>query len=89
MRSKYDAPNGWGSTDGAIARYYRIPEWRALCEPNFAVERFLVMGQKSDVLPLPSGSFKRAIERALPDGVHRRSTFGFVRQNRAELHVGS
>lgn len=63
-----------GATDGAIARYYRIPEWRAVCEPYFAVERFLVMGQKSDVLPLPPGSFKRAIERALPDGISRTLT---------------
>lgn len=58
-------------TDGAIARYYRMPEWRSLCSPYFEVERFRVLGQKSDAIPLPAGALKRTVGRWTPDFVSR------------------
>lgn len=61
-------------TDGAIARFYRMGEWRALCSPLFDVERCFVLGQKSDVMPLPAGALKRAAGRWVPDGVTRTLT---------------
>ena len=61
-------------TDGAIARYYRPEEWRKLCEGLFHVERFLITGQKSDVIPLPAGNFKNRMEKILPDRLTRSLT---------------
>lgn len=58
-------------TDGAIARYYRIPEWRELCRPFLEVTKCLVLGQKTDVIPLPAGAVKKRVERWLPNGVAR------------------
>ncbi len=54
-------------TDGAIARYFSITEWRRLASPLFEVERIRVMGQKTDVIPLPSGKAKQWLKRRMPD----------------------
>lgn len=58
-------------TDGALARFYRPTEWQKLCEGLFEIKRFIITGQKTDVLPLPAGSFKRALEKIVPDSVSR------------------
>lgn len=59
------------STDGAIARFYSIPEWRSLAEKYFEMGRLCIKGQKSELLPLPAGSFKNKIMNLLPDGLAR------------------
>jgi len=58
-------------TDGAIARYYSIPEWRELVSGLFVVRDIQVLGQKTDLVPLPGGSFKNAILRLIPDSLSR------------------
>lgn len=52
-------------TDGALARYYRPAEWKALVESEgFVVEDERVRGQVSEVLPLPTSSFKESLMRS-------------------------
>jgi glycosyltransferase involved in cell wall biosynthesis/SAM-dependent methyltransferase len=59
------------STDGAIARYYTIPEWRALVSEFLELEDVRVYGQKSELLPLPGGWLKDSMTRAVPDRLSR------------------
>ena len=59
------------ATDGAIARYYRMDEWRALAGDIFRIDEFRVTGLKSDVIPIPRSGLKTVIERTLPDGLTR------------------
>lgn len=57
--------------DGAIARYYTIPEWRALVGDLFSVEDVKIFGSKSELLPLPSGRIKSTLQSLLPDSAGR------------------
>jgi ubiquinone/menaquinone biosynthesis C-methylase UbiE len=59
------------ATDGAIARYYRKHEWRALAGDLFCIDGFRVRGLKVELIPLPAGRLKSTLERALPDGLTR------------------
>lgn len=59
-------------TDGAIARFYRPGEWRALIESKgFALEMESIKGQKSEIFPLPASKFKDAIMKLMPNAVSR------------------
>ncbi len=58
-------------TDGAIARYYSISEWRRLVSAHFRVERILVFGDKPEIVPLPAGKAKRAVMALIPDVLSR------------------
>ena len=60
-----------GLIDGAIARYYTIPEWRALASDLFSVADVMVCGSKSELLPLPSGKVKSVIKSLVPDSIAR------------------
>jgi len=51
-------------TDGALARYYRPEEWRSLCKTLFRIEKILITGQKSDVIPFH-------FEKIIPDPLTR------------------
>ena len=57
--------------DGAIARYYTIPEWRALASGLFDVEDVRIYGSKSELLPLPSGKIKNTVQSMIPDSIGR------------------
>lgn len=59
------------STDGAIARFYSIAEWRTLAEKYLPISKLCIKGQKSELFPLPMGSFKNALMKLLPDAVSR------------------
>lgn len=60
------------NTDGAIARFYRPDEWRALAERcGFAVASERIMGQKSEVILLPPSRVKQAITAIVPDAITR------------------
>ena len=60
------------NTDGAIARFYRRDEWRALVEVRgFVVDDERIMGQKSEVLLLPAGPVKQLAMRWVPDWLTR------------------
>jgi SAM-dependent methyltransferase len=57
--------------DGALARFYTIPEWKDLVSEFFTVEDVRIMGSKSELIPLPGGRVKSAILSAMPDAVGR------------------
>ena len=57
-------------TDGAIARYYSIPEWRELVSEFFRVERVLVLLQ-AQILPIPAGRLKNRLLDLIPNPVSR------------------
>ena len=58
-------------TDGAIARYYTIAEWKALVAGFFQVERIAVYGSKSEVIPLPAGRLKLRCMSLMPNSLSR------------------
>jgi len=57
--------------DGAIARYYTVPEWRALTSDLFELNDVRIYGSKSELLPLPSGRIKSTLQSLLPDSAGR------------------
>jgi ubiquinone/menaquinone biosynthesis C-methylase UbiE len=60
------------NTDGAIARFYRPDEWRALVERcGFAVAAEQIRGQKSEVILLPPGRLKALVTRVVPNALTR------------------
>ncbi len=60
-----------GLIDGAIARYYTIPEWKALLSDLFSVEAVRIYGSKSELMPLPSGKTKNILKAAIPNMMAR------------------
>ncbi|MCB1275578.1 class I SAM-dependent methyltransferase [Prosthecobacter sp.] len=59
-------------TDGAIARFYRPAEWRALIESmGFVLEMETIKGQKSEVFLLPASKFKDWLMARAPNAVSR------------------
>lgn len=58
-------------TDGALARIYSVPEWKALVSEFFAVERIQVFGPKTDITPLPGATLRAAMRRLIPDRLSR------------------
>jgi ubiquinone/menaquinone biosynthesis C-methylase UbiE len=65
-----------GATDGAIARFYTTQEWRETTAGLFEVEKVRILGLKAEILPLPRGRLKSAIEALTPDAVSRLITNG-------------
>lgn len=59
------------SSDGALARYYSIGEWRALLSERFEVEEIRIYGQKNELLPIPGGRLKQVLSGLLPDAFAR------------------
>src|SRR5262249_37769477 len=58
-------------TDGAIARFYTIKEWRNLVSQFFRIEHLSVKGQKSELFPLPASRIKEFLMRIVPDRLSR------------------
>jgi SAM-dependent methyltransferase len=56
-------------TDGAIARFYTIPDWKKLVSEFMDVERVEIYGQQDELLPLPGGEFKERICDAIPTSI--------------------
>jgi ubiquinone/menaquinone biosynthesis C-methylase UbiE len=61
-------------TDGALARHYTENEWAALVSDLFDVSWSRIMGMKNEIVPLPAGSLKAAVERVIPDPISRALT---------------
>jgi SAM-dependent methyltransferase len=59
------------ATDGALARYYSIGEWRREVQGLFEIERTIVLGNRAEALPLPAGKFKDAAQRLCPEAALR------------------
>ena len=58
-------------TDGAMARYYSVSEWKHLVADLFALRGVEILGQKTDLVPIPGGSFKNAILGLIPNRLSR------------------
>jgi SAM-dependent methyltransferase len=55
------------STDGAIARYYTISNWRKLVKNIFQTKFIEIYGPKSDLLLLPNGKIKDFLMGLIPN----------------------
>lgn len=53
-------------SDGAMARFYTIQEWKSLTGKLFNVNRIYVLGMKSDIVPLPGGRIKNSVLKLIP-----------------------
>ncbi len=58
-------------TDGAMARYYKQAEWRALAGDLFSVKEVRVYGKKTELVPLPAGKLKERIVSSIPNSFSR------------------
>lgn len=61
-------------TDGAIARFYSIPEWKKLTSEFFTVGEIRVFGSKPEIVPLPGGRVKESVLKIIPDSLSRLMT---------------
>lgn len=59
------------NTDGALARYYTISEWRALMAPLFLEKKIEVRGPCADLILLPGGRLKDVALRHFPLSLNR------------------
>jgi SAM-dependent methyltransferase len=62
------------TTDGALARYYTIPEWTGLVSDLFDIRRTTIIGHKTQLIPLPYGPAKESVARLIPDLLGRALT---------------
>ena len=53
-------------TDGAIARYYSVSDWKLLVKNLFRIDEIWICGPKSDIIPLPSGFIKKIVMNYMP-----------------------
>lgn len=68
-KSIHDIMQKW--TDGALARFYTVPEWREVVAPLFTVQDLRIYGTKAEALPLPAGKLKTAALKVIPNSVTR------------------
>ncbi|MEK6405929.1 MAG: class I SAM-dependent methyltransferase [Acidobacteriota bacterium] len=57
--------------DGALARYYTIPEWKDMTSEFFDIEKILIYGSKAEIVPLPGGAIKTAVMACIPNPLSR------------------
>jgi ubiquinone/menaquinone biosynthesis C-methylase UbiE len=57
--------------DGALARFYTIPEWKTLVSGLFRVREIHIFGGKAELFAIPSGGFKTFVMNMTPDVVSR------------------
>lgn len=58
-------------TDGALARYYKINEWKELVSDFFQVNKIVILGSKSQLVPLPYCNLKRFFMNIIPNAFGR------------------
>lgn len=59
------------NTDGAIARYYSISQWKKLVIELFEVSAINIFGSKVELVPLPAGKIKQFVLSLIPNGIGR------------------
>jgi ubiquinone/menaquinone biosynthesis C-methylase UbiE len=60
------------NTDGAIARFYKIREWKKLLkENNFKIKRIQILGLKTEINPIPNNRFQSIFMSLIPDRMTR------------------
>jgi len=58
--------------DGAIARFYKIHEWKKMCElAHLKVNSAEVAGTKAEIILIPPGKFKNKILKYFPGSISR------------------
>lgn len=62
------------TTDGAIARYYTVPEWEDAVRDLFVVKSTTIIGHKTQLIPLPYGPLKQMVARMIPNSLSRMLT---------------
>lgn len=60
--------------DGAIARFYTIPEWRSFVSQYFDVKGIQIYGSKTHYVLLPPGRIKNAVMSLIPNSLSRSFT---------------
>lgn len=58
-------------TDGGLARFYSMSDWRKLASEFFTIKKLEVFGSKTHLIPLPGGRLKQALLPALPNAIGR------------------
>ncbi|HUJ10280.1 MAG TPA: class I SAM-dependent methyltransferase [Verrucomicrobiae bacterium] len=58
-------------TDGALARFYTIEQWKDLVGNLFAIQDLRIYGSKAEAIPIPSGRLKDFVARLVPDSLTR------------------
>ncbi len=70
------------TTDGALARYYTIDEWKREAAPFFEVSSVSVIGHRTQLIPLAAGRLKNAVGALIPGPLGRwitnRPFFGYM-----------
>jgi ubiquinone/menaquinone biosynthesis C-methylase UbiE len=64
-------------TDGALARFYTIGEWKSLVSDFFSIEELKIFGSKAEVIPLPGVRIKRFLLSCIPNSFSRLLTNSF------------
>ena len=69
-------------TDGALARFYTVPEWQDLLSDIFLLKKFWVFGSKSQIIPLGYSQTKEFLISLIPNSLGRlltnRPSMGFL-----------
>ncbi|HTG74490.1 MAG TPA: methyltransferase domain-containing protein [Terriglobia bacterium] len=69
--------HGWQAavqrrTDGALGRYYSVPEWKTLAaKTGFRVSNVRIFGSIQEAIPLPAGALKSKLCQVLPGAAAR------------------
>jgi hypothetical protein len=58
-------------TDGAIARFYTIAEWKLLVSDLFEVKDIKIFGSKTGLILLPNGWLKKKLLLLIPNYLGR------------------
>src|SRR6185295_11955774 len=59
-------------TDGALARYYSVGEWKALATKiGFRIAGIRVLGSIQEAIPLPGGALKAKLCKLVPNAAAR------------------
>lgn len=61
-------------TDGGLARYYTLADWKKMAHGMFKIEESAIYGPKSDVMLLPGGKIKSAVMRWFPVAINKLCT---------------
>jgi len=59
------------TTDGALARYYTVSEWNNSLSDLFVVKKTLILGSKSQIIPLPYNKTKEFLMSLIPNRLGR------------------
>lgn len=59
------------NTDGALARYYTLPELKKLLDDYFIIQNVTFLGNKMQLIPMGYGPLKEKFSTAIPNWLGR------------------